>query len=359
MPAATARRWRRWPADPRMRLILHLGAHKTGTTSIQRILHANRAWYRERGVFVPGPDAALKNHNAPHHAFAHGLTGVDPAAKAASVAYAARALAKAAAAGAGCVVLSSEPVFRHIWGTTEFAELRTGDYWERREAYLRRLKRALDGFETFPVLVLRRQDEFAESLHLSQREAGRGVADFRDFLSILAGTMAEYRRQIALLRDVFGRVRVRSYHRLAASGRLVPAFLEGEGLPVPEPAATVWAYRTPDPRLLIWMEAMRREAGAKPLRAFVASPAARAAIAGPRGRMWRDTAERDAFLARFAGENAQTEREHPDADGQPFFPAPPPVAGSACVLTDEDRQRLAAAFRCWRQDVEAGATGSP
>ena len=36
-----------------MRLILHAGTHKTGTTSIQKVLADNRDWLRERGLIYP------------------------------------------------------------------------------------------------------------------------------------------------------------------------------------------------------------------------------------------------------------------------------------------------------------------
>lgn len=40
-----------------MRIIIHGGMHKTGTTSLQHILAANRATLLEEGIWYPGPDA--------------------------------------------------------------------------------------------------------------------------------------------------------------------------------------------------------------------------------------------------------------------------------------------------------------
>jgi hypothetical protein len=55
-----------------MRVLLHIGTDKTGSTAIQHHLHANREWLAERGVHVPptgfGPDnghAALFEAGAP------------------------------------------------------------------------------------------------------------------------------------------------------------------------------------------------------------------------------------------------------------------------------------------------------
>jgi hypothetical protein len=61
-----------------MKLVLHAGTHKTGTTSIQKVLSDNRTWLRDRGLIYPdgegvySPKAPLKTH----HVFARSFTGI-------------------------------------------------------------------------------------------------------------------------------------------------------------------------------------------------------------------------------------------------------------------------------------------
>ena len=51
----------------RQRLILHIGTHKTGSTSIQNYLYYNRLWLRSLGVYYPlplsGPLFYVNNHS--------------------------------------------------------------------------------------------------------------------------------------------------------------------------------------------------------------------------------------------------------------------------------------------------------
>ena len=52
-----------------MKVVLHIGPHKTGTTTIQRFLFANARALRKHGIFYPKPwDGRYK-----HDAVAYGL----------------------------------------------------------------------------------------------------------------------------------------------------------------------------------------------------------------------------------------------------------------------------------------------
>lgn len=113
------------------RLVLHIGQHKTGTTSLQRSLSLNRAGLASRGVLYP----RLPCWRDAHHALVPALVGIEHCAvyvrrrlgrtdaKAATVS--ARALAKLGALAAkrsdDTLVLSTEAVFR---GLPDFARER-------------------------------------------------------------------------------------------------------------------------------------------------------------------------------------------------------------------------------------------
>jgi hypothetical protein len=61
-------------AGTRRRLLLHVGMHKTGSTSIQRFLFANRARLHDRGVLYPDGPFVEPGHAA-HHALAWRILG--------------------------------------------------------------------------------------------------------------------------------------------------------------------------------------------------------------------------------------------------------------------------------------------
>ncbi|TPK76369.1 hypothetical protein FJ930_03590 [Mesorhizobium sp. B2-4-15] len=46
-----------------MRIILHIGVHKTGTTALQSFLHRNAALLADRGIFYKPTSSAWPNHN--------------------------------------------------------------------------------------------------------------------------------------------------------------------------------------------------------------------------------------------------------------------------------------------------------
>ena len=110
------------------RLVLHIGQHKTGTTSLQRSLSLNRAGLASRGVVYP----RLPGWRDAHHALVPALVGIEHCAvyvrrrlgrtDANAAAVSARALAKLGALAArrpdDTLVLSTEAVFR---GLPDFA----------------------------------------------------------------------------------------------------------------------------------------------------------------------------------------------------------------------------------------------
>ena len=57
-----------------MRLILHAGTHKTGTTSIQKALFDNRVLLREYGLIYPDGRGVYRKERLAHHGFVHGFT---------------------------------------------------------------------------------------------------------------------------------------------------------------------------------------------------------------------------------------------------------------------------------------------
>src|ERR1051325_10689548 len=81
---------------------IHVGPHKTGTTSIQWFLQENRAELLEDGYFVPESETK----RGAHHALAEGLAGLDVGAHRESLV--ARSIRAIAETPARTIIISSE-----------------------------------------------------------------------------------------------------------------------------------------------------------------------------------------------------------------------------------------------------------
>lgn len=151
------------------KLVLHIGTHKTGTTSIQRFLSANRKMLRKNQIFYPGSDVGghFKQHYA-HHRIAHALSGEVSQAQIDEVASYFDAVRENTRTDE-TVLISAEPLYRHVKRIDEGEAGRRFDggagYLGDPLPYIKALKRAIGDFEVKVVLMLRRQDLFIESLY--------------------------------------------------------------------------------------------------------------------------------------------------------------------------------------------------
>lgn len=124
-----------------MRLILHAGTHKTGTTTIQKVPADNREFLRDHGILYPKGGSAFPRTRVPHHRFAHGL--VDPQGEAYEKGQRFIAEAAGSARDGEAILISSEPIYRHL-ATARGDE---DDFWARRRRYLATLAALLDPFD--------------------------------------------------------------------------------------------------------------------------------------------------------------------------------------------------------------------
>jgi hypothetical protein len=314
----------------RPRLVLHAGTLKTGTTSVQRALAENRSWLGVRGVIYPDTHPHLGGSAAAHFRLTSAFKGIDPA-----LLEDAQSLlgSLAADAGSNTVVLSAEPVWLHRAGLAAWTPVSAHEHWHRRQAYLRSLADGLRGFTTEILVVLRRRDEFAESLYKEVVAKGFVSLPFEAFLDAFAPVF-EYRRQVDAFAAAFPVVTVRSYHEKPA----VETVCEAVGVPVPPGAEAVRERRSPDPRLTLWM--LRRPPSERPLqRAFAWSAAGRGLFARERaGTLWTPEA-RAVFLARFD--------DGFEPIGRPDTARPTHTIGS---LGRRDTVRIDAAYRRWQRD---------
>ncbi len=309
-------------------MILHVGTHKTGTTSIQKALEQNRNWLQERGYVYPSL-GRLHHHNVIAQRLA--LNGQTDDVRSALGQVSGHTL-----------ILSAE----EFWGMTrndeDWNEYCRPDYWQRRVEYLKRVRAALSDFEEIIVLIcFRRQVEYAASLYATKLLNGRFRGSFEDFRS-RSKPLFDYRRQLEAFRSMFDNVQFTSFDAL--KNNLVPAFCDWAGIPVPPTGLGRREKITPAGPLVRWVDKRRAEADSEDLDrqriVFAKSDYAADVLSEiGKGTFWSSDLERRSFLKECS-------------DPEPgFFPPINETMSNAPAQYCEntiDFSRIDHAFNTWR-----------
>lgn len=193
------------------RVVIHIGTHKTGTTSIQEALEKNRARLAARSVWYARTDREPHAHLPKHSSLARALRqGADHADAEISL-----LLDEFAASRCDTLVLSAEG----------FSELGA--------ASLAPLRALSADFRVEGVCFLRRPDLFAEALWNQFCREGREKRTIRDFARA-DGVRARLR--YATLLDIWSdvaTVRAADFDRARKAG-LLRAFADLAGIDMPE-----------------------------------------------------------------------------------------------------------------------------
>lgn len=228
-----------------MELVLHIGAHRTGTTAMQQMLAANREVLEAAGI------AALVHGDleraVPGFSRIGKREGWDEI----------RADFDAATEGARQVLISEENLIGDMgWN------LRSGSFYWRAKAKLEAYR---DFFGTVPTRIglgIRSYETYwisAHALELTYRDVTKGgVVRFADARARLTGVARGWRDVVADVREVFPESDIVVWPVEAALpvGRVLEA-LTGAEIAMPPPPQRVNA--APDPRLIPAMEEMRAE----------------------------------------------------------------------------------------------------
>lgn len=198
-----------------MKLTLHIGTEKTGTTTIQALLDENRAVLAERGIFVPRSVGEANHRWLPALVYPpefednltrrHGMQ--DPAVRAELTARYRTALEEElGAVTQPHVVMSSEHLQSRLHTPAEVTAL----------------KALLDPFFDDYEIVLYLRDPFAMavSLYSTALKSGACQEDVRDPWTPYIRRLADYRGIVELWGGVFGpeRMRLRLFERDAMVG---------------------------------------------------------------------------------------------------------------------------------------------
>ncbi len=235
-----------------MKLFLHVGTHKTGSTHLQIYLRRYASELATQGLVYPDPADWFggKPQTAQHM-----LTAAASQKKNRFDACRRRVdQARLDARPGETMLISSEPAWRRT-----FPDICPPDaLWEGRRRYVRRLKRVFARFDSTVVICLRNRATFGESHYGSAVKSGYAKG-FEDYLEDHA-FMFDYDRQTALFQKAFGDVLTYTYEEAAREG-VSETLLRKIGFEPPAPDDRPPTRRSPDRRLFLWLARRNALAG--------------------------------------------------------------------------------------------------
>lgn len=224
-----------------MKLTLHAGTHKTGTTTIQHVLQDNREWLRSQGLFVTKRGKGMGHLN-----FCKSVSILSETEQKKASSFINRA--KKEMQSHETMIISAEQIYRRVTmpdadmsDHAQWMSLLSRDYWERRHDYLERLAQSLQDFDVEVVLCFRSHDYFMGFLHYTLVKH-HCWDDTLYALEEQFGDRFSYGRQIEVFMKHFDNVRIFRFETAVNHG-LVKYFFERIGFPAPPHAETVWRRR--------------------------------------------------------------------------------------------------------------------
>lgn len=216
------------------RLLLHIGTHKTGTTSIQRFCGANRDALRKRGVWYPPADIGSFPSHYAHHRIAHAIAGRDQEFGTSDATEFFERVRKQMKRNETCLI-SAEPMYRHMlpdpFADGGLAKLHVDEADMRFDRYASAVRECLDAFEVTVLVMLRRQDTFLESLYAEQVLATGYTRDITSF-AIEREPLLNYEARLGSWAKAFGenRISVRVFDPSPSAAPIERDFVEWVGL---------------------------------------------------------------------------------------------------------------------------------
>ncbi|MEE1672811.1 hypothetical protein SNR37_002221 [Agarivorans aestuarii] len=207
------------------KLIIHIGTHKTGTTTIQHQLYNSRDALLSNGILYPTYAEFLnkKDHYA-HLDIAKAIMNESKVLSLKDVkTFFDNVYSYSVSHNIGTVIISAEPFYRGKLVTGD------GEYWEGRLLFIEKL-RSLIPFEDIELaLVFRRQDNYLESLYNEHIKVTRYSKDIFSFYSDFSHRF-DYKRQIEVWRKVFPIIKVETFENLISNKSLTEDFLKFLGV---------------------------------------------------------------------------------------------------------------------------------
>ncbi|MCF6099550.1 hypothetical protein [Mesorhizobium muleiense] len=180
-----------------MKLILHIGTSKTGTTALQYFLYANAKKLRERRIYYAVPPNQF-NFNSVTNSYL--LSGTDN-----FQAFFLHHLRAAERDGAHTIIASSENLYLIRYLARFMANKSSADALSQERNLIERLRASIPAkMECRVLCYVRRPDHWLESMY--NQNVKRGVlftGDVLDFLNTIEDSL-DYHHCLSIWREVFG-----------------------------------------------------------------------------------------------------------------------------------------------------------
>lgn len=183
------------------KLFLHIGTHKTGSTSIQKFCEENRNSLEQRGLLYPDYQPFVPKAPYAHHQFAKAVADQGRELSFGEAEQLAHQWSEHCEAHGLNLLISAEPMYR--LELRESAKSRD----KRRLEYFKRLKNLFPKFEIQPIVVFRRPDSLIESLYRENIMTNHPSAkvDFTKFIEENHKRFFSYGTTAEILETCFGR----------------------------------------------------------------------------------------------------------------------------------------------------------
>jgi hypothetical protein len=182
-----------------MRLILHIGTHKTGTTALQHFLSANRKRLSDSGIYYATPAHEFEINSIANALLADGQEKFRK--------FIVENLQKAERNGATTMVASSENFYAMVRYLTRFnADKKSAAVLAKERSLIESLRASIPaGVECHILCYVRRPDHYLESLYNQNVKKGALLTgDVADFLTMIDDIL-DYHLYLSIWRDVFGK----------------------------------------------------------------------------------------------------------------------------------------------------------
>lgn len=236
------------------------------------------------------------------------------------------------------LLLSSEEFSTRICNPHPWAGFTDGDYWEQRRHYLARLRRVLPEAAQVEVFVCFRDHEsYAHTLYATKVLSGKLDCSFAQFVRRCA-PIFDYRRQVDVLAQAFGSVRVESFEQLRGDLATRIGWL---GLPI-RVEQTARLRPTPSLDLIYWLatsvQSQQGRQERKQRAAFCRAYGQHAAAGAAVDSLWLSAQDRQDFVRHC---------HPPPLNGWPQMDASGHIAEAAAL--DRRADEVEAEYQRWLQ----------
>lgn len=332
---------------PPMSLILHIGTHKTGTTSVQRFADKHRKILRKRGLWYPSYNIIQKEVHYAHHDLSYAIADIPSNRLTLEDACEFFEQLNRKRRHKEKIFLSAEPLYRQ---TIPQKAQTSQDYWDGREKFLSRFRKALP-FENVTIIIcIREQLAFARSLYQEKVKVTRYGGTFARFLRT-QDYRFDYERSLELLQRYFPHVKLVVYEDLLEASSLKDAFFQELGYDVsdlsdPPRENESLPIELTEFKRVVNTSGVSRENAAK-ISKQLQKMAQRRPNLAKRKQDWIDQGVAQSFQDRYRESNERIARKWLPDRKEPLFPASSGAHTTEVFpgLTDNELAKIAAGIR--------------